>query len=111
MKKKRIIMISVILTAFLITGITALAATCPACEMYNVQAECKYYKEHMWHNTASHKVKYSEGGVLKEVACYINYSENKEWWECPNGHGTVMTRIHYQEIHSDSHCNDLDYYY
>ncbi len=111
MGKKRLILLSTMLAVFIATGITALAANCPACEASHVEAVCKTYGEHLWHNTASHTVDYSEGGVLKHETCTIRYSEDKVTWVCPNGHGTVMTQYHYKEIHSSSRCNSLDYYH
>lgn len=109
--KKRIISLSVALAAFLATSITVLAAVCPACESSGVQATCKSYGEHLWHNTKQHTVHYSENGVLKTETCTITTSEDKVWWVCPNGHGTVSTMTHHKETHSNSHCNSLDYYY
>lgn len=111
MRKKMIIMLSVLFTVFLTMGITTLAATCPACEQYDVQAECIQYGQHLWDHTAYHTIDYTENGIKKSEECRINYIEDQVWWVCPNGHGTISTKKHYQELHSSSLCRDLDYYY
>lgn len=111
MKTKKILLLSVLLATFLTSGITALAAACPACESSNVQAECTQRNEHMWNSTTSHTVQYSEGGVLKTEKCTKYLSEDRVSWVCPNGHGVVLTKIHHKETHSNSHCTNLDYYY
>lgn len=111
MKKKRFVLLAVALATFLATGITVLAASCPACELFGVNTTLKQYGEPCWHRTASHTVRYSEDGVLKEEECRIYYNEDKVYWVCTNGHDTVTTQYHYKEIHSSSHCNSLDYYH
>lgn len=111
MKKKRFVLLAVALAAFLATGITVLAANCPSCESSGVNTTLKQYGEHCWHRTASHTVRYSEGGVLKEEECRIYYNEDKVYWVCTSGHGTITTQYHYKETHSSSHCNSLDYYH
>ncbi len=112
MKNKKIVLTAVSVAAFLTMSITALAATCPSCATYGTEATLKSYGEHLWHNTGHHTVDYSDqNGVLHHESCTISYSEDKVSWVCPNGHGTVSTQIHHKEIHSNSHCNSLDYYY
>lgn len=54
MIKKRIVLLSVLLVAFLTTSITALAATCGACEVSHVYAECIQHGQHLWHHASDH---------------------------------------------------------
>lgn len=113
MRKKKVVLTLAALMVFLTTGITALANSiplnCTSCATYGVVAPLKSYGEHLWHNTVTHTVEYSEYGVLKHETCTINYSEDKTIWVCPNGHGTMNTQIRHREIHSSSHCESLDY--
>ncbi|MCI9324307.1 MAG: hypothetical protein HFH81_13800 [Lachnospiraceae bacterium] len=110
MKKKRFALLAIALAAFLATGITVLAANCPACESAGTTTTLKQYGEHCWHKTGQHTVQYSEGGVLYTEECRINYNEDKVSWVCPK-HGAVTVQYHYKETHSSSHCNSLDYYH
>lgn len=111
MRKKKIVLLSIVMAAFLSTGITALAMSCPACEASNVQATCISQGQNLGHSTQTHTVSYSENGVLKHNTCTYSISDDKVSWICPNGHGVVSSMIHHKEIHSDSHCISLDYYY
>lgn len=112
MKKKKLVSLVVAMAAFLIMSITALAATCPVCEQCHQVVNLISRGEHLWHYTTYHTVDYSdEYGKLCHETCEIGKSEDKLWWECPNGHGSFQTQIHRREIHSSKYCNSLDYYY
>lgn len=102
--------LSVLIVMILSIGITAKAATCPACDASHVHAECRKMGQLLNNNTYQHSKAYSEGGVLKYNRCTVVCLEEKVSWVCPYGHGIISTITHYQEMHTCSYCTDLDYY-
>ena len=108
--KKKIIMLSVLLTAFLAAGLTTQAAPPWIIPKCGICGEGVEYSSHLSDGHVQHTVQYSEDGQLKTETCYINYSEDRISVQCPNGHGTIWEGVHHTERHTCSRCISLDYY-
>lgn len=110
-RKKRIVLLSVLLAALFTVNVTAASSTCPTCALNNVTTTTIQHSKNLWNQTVQHTVYYSdENKVQQSEVCTKTLMEDKIEWECPY-HGVVSSTTHFQEIHTSKHCTGQDYYH